>query len=298
METVSVITNVLGLAIGAGLNLYAAVLVTGLGIHYGWLTRLPAELNILSHPAVLTLAALLYAAEFVADKVPFFTPIWDGFHTFIRPAGAVLLALGVAGGMDPLPRTLIMLAAGTVALGAHSSKMGVRLMAHTTPEPTTHAAISIAEDVGVIALLALVYQYPWLALPVLLMLLAAMAVLLPFLWRVARFLVAALWGRLRPKRACAPGRGVRVFSRKTPGAPWLWPGELVVDGEQTRFLFRRWGRPRSIVVGPPAPRLEWGFVSSVVRCAGGASFYVTRDWREALSAQTPAAASAQTEGYR
>jgi hypothetical protein len=50
METVSVITNVLGLAIGAGLNLYAAVLVTGLGIHYGWLTRLPAELNILSHP--------------------------------------------------------------------------------------------------------------------------------------------------------------------------------------------------------------------------------------------------------
>lgn len=298
METVPVIANVLGLAIGAGLNLYAAVLVTGLGIHYGWLTRLPAELNMLSHPVVLTLAAVLYAAEFVADKVPFVTPIWDGFHTFIRPAGAALLAMGVADGLDPLPRTLVMLAAGTVALGAHSSKMGVRLMAHATPEPATHATLSVAEDCSVIALLALVYEYPWVALPVLLVLLAAMAVLLPWLWRIARFLVAGLSGRLRPEQSGPPGRGVRVFSRKVPGAPRLWPGELVVDGEQTRFLFERWGRARSIVVGYPAARPEWGLVFSVVRCAGDASFYVARDWREALSAQTPAAASAQTEACR
>ena len=96
MDSVAVIANVLGLAIGAGLNLYAAVLVTGLGIHYGWLTRLPAELNVLGHPAVLATAAVLYLAEFVADKVPFLTPFWDGVHTFIRPAGAALLAMGAA----------------------------------------------------------------------------------------------------------------------------------------------------------------------------------------------------------
>jgi hypothetical protein len=298
MDSVTVIANVLGLAIGAGLNLYAAVLVTGLGIHYGWLTRLPAELNILGHPAVLAAAAVLYIAEFVADKVPFLTPFWDGVHTFIRPAGAALLAMGAAGGMDPLARTLAMLAAGTVALGAHSSKMGVRLVAHTTPEPATHAAISLAEDVSVVALLALVYQYPWVALPVLCALLAAMAVLLPFLWRVARFLVAGLRGPLRPSRPGAPGAGVRVFSRKVAGVPRLWPGELVVDGAATRFTFRRWGRVRTIVVGAPAPRPEWGFVFSVICCSGGASFYVTREWRGALTAQTPAAASPQTEEYR
>jgi hypothetical protein len=78
----------------------------------------------------------------------------------------------------------------------------------------------------------------------------------------------------------------------------LWPGELVVDGEQTRFLFRRWGRARSIIVGYPAARPESGFVFSVIRCDGDASFYVTRDWRQAISAQTPAAASAQTEACR
>jgi hypothetical protein len=51
-------------------------------------------------------------------------------------------------------------------------------------------------------------------------------------------------------------------------------------------------------VGYPAARPESGFVFSVIRCDGDASFYVTRDWRQAISAQTPAAASAQTEACR
>jgi hypothetical protein len=310
MLSVAVLSNVLGLAIGAGLNLYAAVLVTGLGIHYGWLTQLPAELQILGHPAVLIAAGVMYAAEFVADKVPFFTPIWDGIHTFIRPAGAALLALGATGDMDPVVRTLAMLAAGTVALGAHSSKMGVRLMAHTTPEPATHSALSIAEDVGVVALLALVYQYPWVALPVLLALLIGMAVLLPFLWRVAKFLVSGLWGRvtsifgLTPDAEAVPDwvpqqvQAVRVFSRKVKGAPRVWPGYLLLYGNQTQFTYKRWGRVRTIEVGDAEARPEWGFVFNVVRCSGGASFYVTKEWCPVLTSQTPGGASLQKAEYR
>ncbi len=310
MLSVGVITNVLGLAIGAGLNLYAAVLVTGLGIYYGWLTKLPTELHILAHPVVLIAAGLMYTAEFVADKVPFFTPIWDGVHTFIRPAGAALLALGATGDMDPRVRILAMLAAGTVALGTHSSKMGVRLMAHTTPEPATHSALSIAEDVGVVALLALVFQYPWVALPVLLVLLMGMAVLLPFLWRVTRFLVSGLWGRLTSIFGWAPDRetipawvparvqAMRVFTRKLKGAPALWPGYLLLYGTQTQFAYRRWGRLRTIVLGDAEPRPEWGFVFNVVRCSGGASFYVTKDWCPILTSQTPGAASLRKLGYR
>ena len=49
-----------GLAIGAGLNLYAAVLVTGLGIRYGWLTNMPGELGLLAHPVVLIAAGVMY----------------------------------------------------------------------------------------------------------------------------------------------------------------------------------------------------------------------------------------------
>ena len=309
MFSVAVLTQVLGLAIGAGLNLYAAVLVTGLGIRYGWLPQLPAELHVLAHPAVLTLAGVLYAAEFIADKVPFFTPIWDGVHTFIRPVGGALLALGATGEMDPMIRALAMLAAGTLALGTHSSKMGVRLMAHTTPEPATHSLISVAEDVGVVALLALVYQYPMVALPVLLVILVGIAILLPLLLRVARFLVAGLWGRLASLVGVTPTeaaddwvptqvQAVRVFSRKVKGAPRLKPGYLLLYGNRTQFAYRRWGRTKTVDVGAPESTPMWGFVFNVVPCAGGASFYVTKESSPGLTSQTPGGASLQKAAYK
>lgn len=298
MLSVAILTQVLGLAIGAGLNLYAAVLVTGLGIRYGWLPQLPADLQVLAHPAVLITAGVMYAAEFIADKVPFFTPIWDGIHTFIRPVGGALLALGATGDMDPMIRMLAMLAAGTLALGTHSSKMGVRLMAHTTPEPATHSLISVAEDVGVVALLALVYQYPMVALPVLLVILVAIAILLPLLLRVARFLVAGLWGRVVSMVGLAPTeaaeswvppqvRAVRVFSRKVKGAPRLKPGYLLLYGNRTQFAYRSWGRTKTVDVGTPESTPTWGFVFNVVPCAGGASFYVTKESSPGLTSQMP-----------
>ncbi len=304
MFSVPILTQVLGLAIGAGLNLYAAVLVTGLGIRYGWLPQLPTELQVLAHPAVLSVTGVMYAAEFIADKVPFFTPIWDGIHTFIRPVGGALLALGATGDMDPMIRTLAMLAAGTLALGTHSSKMGVRLMAHTTPEPATHSLISVAEDVGVVALLVLVYQYPMVALPVLLVIVVGIAILLPLLLRVARFLVAGLWGRVVSIVCLTPTevpegwvptqvRAVRVFSRIVKGAPRLKPGHLLLYGNRTQFVYRSWGRTKTLDVGAPESTPTWGFVFNVVPCAGGASFYVTKEWCPGLTSQTPGGASLQ-----
>jgi hypothetical protein len=280
-------SSILGLAVGAGINLYAAVLVTGLAIRHGWLTNLPAEMAVLANPVVLIAAGVMYAAEFVADKVPFFTPIWDGIHTFIRPAGAALLAMGVAADMDPTARALAMLAAGTVALGAHSSKMGLRLMAHATPEPATHSTISVLEDFGVVALLGLAFAYPWAALVVIGVILVCIALFVPFLVRVARFLVAGLWGRVaswlseeRPERVPAwTGQGsgaVRAWARHVPGAPRLAQGWL--DGASGKFVFRRWGVRRELPVGRLEPGVEWGFVYNVAHTADGASFYLTKDW--------------------
>lgn len=293
MWSMAVLTNVLGLAVGAGLNLYAAVLVTGLGIRYGWLGQLPADMQVLGHPVVLGVAGVMYAAEFVADKVPFFTPIWDGIHTFIRPVGGALLALGATGDMDPMVRTLAMLAAGTVALGTHTSKMGVRLMAHTTPEPATHSVLSVAEDVTVVALLALGFQYPWVALPVLLAMLGAMLVLLPFLGRVAVFLVAGLWGRVTS--ALGEGRAdASVFSRKVKGVPRLKRGSLEFTGEFGRFRYRSWGREKVVEVGALEGAPRWGFVYNVVVC-GSASFYATKEW---ATSRRPGGASTQRPEYR
>ena len=171
MNTLQTLSGILGLSFVSGVNLYATILTVGLGIHYGWIHGLPDDLNILANPIVLTVAGLFYAAEFIADKVPFFTPIWDAIHTIIRPLGAAALALGAASDMNPLMKMLAMIVGGSVALSTHSTKMGMRIAAHAVPEPATHSAISVAEDVGVVGLTALTTIHPLVALPVIIALL-------------------------------------------------------------------------------------------------------------------------------
>jgi hypothetical protein len=77
-----------GAAVASGLRVYATVAALGLLERLG-VVHLPPGLEVLAHPAVIALASLLYAAEFVADKVPAFDSVWDAVHT-------PLLALGIA----------------------------------------------------------------------------------------------------------------------------------------------------------------------------------------------------------
>jgi len=183
MGTLQTLSGILGLSFVSGVNLYATILTVGLGLHYGWIHGLPDDLNILGHPVVLVIAGIFYAAEFIADKVPFFTPIWDAVHTVIRPLGAAALALGAASDMNPLMKTIAVIVGGSVALSTHSTKMGMRLAAHAVPEPATHSAISIAEDVGVVGLAALTTTHPLIALPVILLLMAGMLFLIRMAFR-------------------------------------------------------------------------------------------------------------------
>ncbi len=182
----------------SGINLYATILTLGLSMRFGWLTGLPEELHVLAHPLVLAIAGVMYAAEFVADKVPFFTPIWDGIHTFIRPLGAALLAAQATAHLDPAARMAAILLTGSVALGTHSAKMGTRLAAHTVPDPVTHSVISAAEDVGAVGLLILAWQHPAVALPVLLILIIGMVLLIRMILRTLKRVpgrIRSFWAR-------------------------------------------------------------------------------------------------------
>lgn len=192
-----ILASVLGLSFAAGVNLYLSVLAIGLGIRLGWIANVPQDMQVLSHPVVLGLAGLLYTAEFIADKVPYVTPIWDAIHTVIRPVGGALLAMQAAAELHPVLQAAATLLGGSIALGAHSGKAGFRLLAHTTPEPATHSAISIAEDVGVISLVGLAYNYPEVAIAIVVALCILVAVFTPILLRVLRFLVAGVSGRIR-----------------------------------------------------------------------------------------------------
>ncbi len=189
MDLPQALTSLKGIGLASGLNIYAEVLTVGLAQRLGWLTGAPEGLALLAHPGILAVAGVLYAFEFVADKIPVVTPVWDSLHTFIRPLGAALLALGVFGNLDPFLRSLAMLAAGSLALGSHATKMGTRLVAHGVPDPVTHSAISVAEDFSVVGLILLAYNYPWIALPVLGLLCLGVLIAIPLLYRALR----AVW---------------------------------------------------------------------------------------------------------
>jgi hypothetical protein len=252
--------SLLGLPIASGINLYATILVLGLGQCFGWLTGLPQELEVLANPIVLGLAGVLYTIEFFADKIPYLDSLWDGLHTFIRPAGAAYLALQAAAEYGPEARLLAMLVGAALGLGAHSTKAGARLLVNTSPEPVSNSIVSVAEDFGVVGLLALMYTYPWAALGVVLALIALMAVITPLLFRMIRFLLAGVAGVVAswsgPREAALSGipswlseklktaaRGAQprvypCFARRVPGAPSFQSGYLAVLPGGLYFAFR------------------------------------------------------------
>jgi hypothetical protein len=159
----------LGLASGAaaasGLRFYGTVAALGLLHHMGVL-QLPASLAVLGHPAIIGLAATLYVAEFVADKVPVFDSVWDAIHTFIRiPAGAVL-AFGLLHDVQEPWRTAAALLGGAVALSAHGLKASARLAANASPEPFSNWGLSFSEELAVVSVLWLAVAHPLAAVVV------------------------------------------------------------------------------------------------------------------------------------
>ena len=73
----------------AGLNLYLVTFLLGLGGRLDWL-EVPA---VLQRTDVLIIAGILYAIEFLADKVPYLDNIWDAVHTLVRPVGVLSTGL-------------------------------------------------------------------------------------------------------------------------------------------------------------------------------------------------------------
>lgn len=180
---------VLGFA--SGIRLYAVLLIAGLVGYAGWV-ELPGGLAILQHPWVLAASGIMFAIEFVADKIPGVDTAWDAIQTFIRiPAGAALAA-GVFGGLDSAVWTTIAaIVGGSLAATSHFTKAGTRAAANTSPEPFSNIALSVAEDVGIAGLMWLVLSYPLLALGIVIVLLILAVWLLPKLIRfIARMLRA------------------------------------------------------------------------------------------------------------
>jgi hypothetical protein len=154
----------------SGVNAYLLVLVLGVADRVAGITQVP---DVLGRTDVLVVAGVLYAVEFVADKVPYVDSTWDAVSTAIRPTVGAVVAVLLAGEVSTLEQALFAVLGGGTALASHTVKAGLRLAINTSPEPVTNIGASITEDLTVLGVVLLAVSYPWIALGVVVVLLVA-----------------------------------------------------------------------------------------------------------------------------
>jgi hypothetical protein len=272
VEKLDLLAVALGLAALAGVNLYLTVFVTGLAIHFHWITLAPQyqSLEVLGNPWIISVAGILYFLEFFADKIPWIDSAWDAVHTVIRPIGGALLAIQVLGHPSPVFTVIVALLAGGTSLIAHTAKAATRLAANTSPEPFSNIGLSLGEDAAVLGGLALVHFNPLLALLILLLGIAAFFYFAPKILRAMKAKIWLTWKKLNgpadrnmPAKLpiALPARLASVFSRENilgETIAWSVPcisgrggrvpanlfGALVATNEMRKLVFvaRKFGR--------------------------------------------------------
>lgn len=195
MEIIGIASSV---SLLAGWRLYLAIFATGIAMRLGAIP-LPEHLqslDVLANPWVIGISAIAALAEFFADKVMWLDSAWDAVHTFIRPIGGALLALAIVDPSDPATQVVAFLLGGGAALTAHAGKAGARAVVNASPEPVSNVVASSAEDVATLGLLYVVYEYPYVAGIIALVLLG----LTIWLILIARRLIKRLFaGRKQPE---------------------------------------------------------------------------------------------------
>lgn len=185
---VATLALTMGTSWASGINLYAVMLVLGIGgatdnIH------LPAELSVLENPFVIGAAAVMYTIEFFVDKIPGADSAWDTLHTFVRiPAGA-MLAAGMVGDVSPALEIAAGILGGGAAATSHATKAGTRLMINTSPEPVTNWSASISEDLLVLGGLWTALNHPILFLILFVIFIGLAIWLLPKLWYLIKIVL-------------------------------------------------------------------------------------------------------------
>lgn len=153
----------LGLAAAAGLNAWVILL-----LFHGLFLLLPQEFPgstaaFLSSPGVLTVAIVLFLAEFVADKIPIVDHLWSLAQTLLRPVVGALLALACVPEASPAARAGLAAAGALATLATHFAKSTTRLTSTAATRGFAQLALSLAEDVFALALGALVFFVQWFA---------------------------------------------------------------------------------------------------------------------------------------
>ena len=190
IETLAGLGRTMGFSFAAGINLYATVALLGLASRYGWVA-LPEQYRVFDNDWIIGIALVMYAVEFIADKIPWVDSIWDGVHTAIRPLGGALIAIGTLGDASPEMKTVVGLLGGTLAAGTHLTKAGTRAAANASPEPFSNWILSLSEDAFVVSLGLIALKFPLIAAAIVVFAVLLMVLFAAWIARAVR----RRWGR-------------------------------------------------------------------------------------------------------
>jgi hypothetical protein len=244
LGVIQLLGSTLGLGLVSGLNLYATVLVVGLGVRFGLIVLRPElhQLEVLANPVVIVVAGLIFVVEFLADKIKWIDSLWDAVHTFIRPLGAALIGAAALGEVSP-DSVVIALLCGGVALSGHSTKAGLRLLVNHSPEPFSNLALSLIEDMLVVLGTCVAVQYPYVMLIIVALFVAGFLWFAPKAFRLLRIetkaiiavfrkFVLKLRGLFVRNRACGASSGSHgstLQSSNTSKLPEIANDEMPIE---------------------------------------------------------------------
>lgn len=139
--------------------------------------QLPGDLAVVQNSWVIGACLVLFALEFVADKIPLVDLVWNVLQTFVRVPVAGLLAYGALPALDPGWQLAAGAAGSLLALLAHTGKTTMRTAVSASPEPASNIGLSLAEDASALVLVWFATQYPFLAAGMVLVMLVVLALM-------------------------------------------------------------------------------------------------------------------------
>jgi NADH:ubiquinone oxidoreductase subunit 6 (subunit J) len=176
-----------GLSGAAGLNAWLPLFVGAL-LERVDAVDLAAPFDELSSTTGLVVLGTLTVADFVGDKIPAVDHVLHAIGTVIAPLSGAALFAGQTGAETDIPTLVAVLAGGTTAEAVHAGRAVVRPASTATTAGIGNPALSMLEDIGSGLLTLFAFIVPFLAIVLVVALLAGIVVL----WRRARRGMGAL----------------------------------------------------------------------------------------------------------
>jgi hypothetical protein len=170
-----------GLSGAAGLNAWIPLLAAGLLDRAGQL-QLAEPYDVLATTPGLVVVGVLFALDFVGDKVPAVDHLLHAAGSIVHPASGAVLFAGSAETPTDVPSIVLFALGASVAGSLHATRATIRPASSTLTAGAGNPVLSLGEDVSSAVLSVLAVLAPLVGL----LILIAIAVVAVLWWRRIR----------------------------------------------------------------------------------------------------------------